>query len=132
MSQSVSANASTEAMDKRTRKARNEEMHVDGVDATGTHGVVTVRNEDGSGDGPSENAVMVSPHTGAPTGCSCEDKAYNDPDDGCKHERFVGTLLKVVGSLREDDYVEEAEVVGMVDAPDAEVARTLHLLREME
>lgn len=113
----------------RTERALDEDMAILDAEVEGTHGIVHVSNGDSSKGGTSYNAVMINPHTLQSSGCSCEDKAYRNPDGGCKHERFADRLLKVIASLDEEEYVTDEEILGMLDVANKEAGRVLHLVR---
>lgn len=115
----------TDGIDKRKRKALTEDMFVANVnvDPLAPAADVYVQNEDSStDDGVSLNRVTVNLHSTRVRGCTCEDTAYHQPDEGCKHERYVRAVLSVLLSLSEDS-VERETIVTMTRISSSELER---------
>lgn len=132
-------------MDDRTERAIEQDIQLDSVrSVSGPLGDVKylearVINYDGSSSDGSPTGNIVQIYPGGWVEGTCPDARYNNPENGCKHSRYIRSLLALARAMDTDDTSATHIIGAMATGEDAfnteELAmakRLLDLLREME
>ena len=132
MSQSArSHDGSTGLMDDRTERSINEEISLTGeiepIQFGGDLKYVVVEVENGDSTTGENHAPKVYPD-GWVDG-TCKDARFNDPDDGCKHARYVRALLQFSRALNTKDDAVTNILRETADFSEQEIDTALRVLR---